>query len=94
MCIILGPLAISKARNEAFNEDMLLFVLPFGCQIEYDPDVYLACRCLYCIELGTIYREHEDNVVLSNVLILESFNKLSPMQNITISVKAAISVNI
>jgi hypothetical protein len=79
-------LGIIRPRDKPTYNDVFLLVTRRRRQIKKDPDVDPARRQFLGIELGTVDREHEDDVILSDAAILKCLYYIRSMENVCILV--------
>jgi len=70
------------SRNNSCYEDLCLLVMCVRSMIKYDPDDNPTIQCFVHIELGTIKRQQENNIVLLNTSCSDSFNIFSTIQEV------------
>jgi len=65
---------------------VLLLVSSVRRKVEEHPDVDPASRRFLGIKLSTVYREHENNIVLSDTAIAKCFYEIRSLQDIRVFV--------
>jgi len=72
-------LQVVRTRNEPANKNELLLVSHRGREVEEDPKLDPTGRGLLRIQLGTVDREHKDNIVPLDAPVIKRVDQVGTM---------------
>jgi hypothetical protein len=85
-------LGVIWAWDEAADKNVVLLVAQCGREIQKDPYVDPTGRELFSIQLGSIDREYQYDVISSDEAIIECLHKICAMEDIRIFIKISLAL--